>query len=112
VYLAMNSGRLAARTVDQVLRNGANPSRVVSRYERRVRDSMWFYWEMVENFYTHPFMELFLQPRQKFNLPAAVNAVLAGELEGGFAMRWRMRVFFWLVKLQSRWPIVPRLEVS
>lgn len=50
-----------------------------------------------------------MSPRAKFSLPSAITAVLAGELEGGWAMRWRMRVFFWLVKLQGIIPLVPRL---
>ena len=40
----------------------------------------------------------------------AVTAVLAGELEGGWTIRWRMKVFFWIVKLQARWALVPRLS--
>jgi flavin-dependent dehydrogenase len=110
VYLAMSSGRLAARSVDAALRDPGMGVRLGEAYERRVRDSMRFYWEMVEAFYSKGFMEVFLQPRHRLSLPAAVNAVLAGELEGGWAMRWRMRVFFWIVKLQARWPLVPRLE--
>ena len=43
------------------------------------------------------------------NLPSAVNAVLAGELEGGWKLRWRLKYFFLLVKLQKRWPLVPHL---
>jgi hypothetical protein len=70
------------------------------------------YWEMVENFYTTPFMEVFLEPRNKWNLPAAVNAVLAGELEGGWRMKWRLRLFFWVVKMQARWPLVPRVSFA
>ena len=54
-------------------------------------------------------MELFLQPRPHHDLPSAVNAVLAGELEGGWNLRWRLKYFFLLVKLQNRWPLVPRL---
>ena len=65
---------------------------------------------MVDHFYTTPFMELFLEPRPKWDIPAAVNAVLAGELEGGWRLKWRMRVFFWLVKIQSKHPIVPRIS--
>ena len=76
-------------------------------YERRVRGAMEIYREMVENFYTTPFMELFLEPRAKWGLAAAVNAVLAGELEGGWRLRWRMRLFFLLVKLQAKFPLVP-----
>jgi len=66
----------------------------------------------VESYYTTPFMELFLQPRHKLHLPSAVTAVLAGELEGGWKVRWRMKLFFWLVKLQSRWPLVPRISFA
>jgi FADH2-dependent halogenase len=64
---------------------------------------------MVEQFYTTPFMEVFMEPREKFHLASAVNAALAGEVEGGWAMRWRMRLFFWIVKLQARRPILPRI---
>ena len=51
-----------------------------------------------------------MAPREKFHLASAVNAVLAGELEGGWAMRWRMRLFFWIVNLQSRFPLMPRIS--
>jgi hypothetical protein len=43
-------------------------------------------------------------------LTEAVNAVLAGELEGGWRFRWRLRYFFFLVKLQARRPLVPRIS--
>jgi hypothetical protein len=67
---------------------------------------------MVENFYTTPFMELLMDPQEILSLASAVNAVLAGETEGGWRMRWRMRVFFWLVKLQGRRPFAPRISFT
>ncbi len=69
-----------------------------------------FYWRMVENYYTTPFMELFLRPTERFNLFSAVIGVLAGEVEGSWALRWRMELFFLLVKIQKRWPFVPRIN--
>lgn len=110
VFLAMYSGKLAAEAVNQSIDAGDDGRNRLEKYERRVRSAMQFYLEMVESFYTTPFMELFLEPREKFNLASAVNAVLAGELEGGWRMRWRMRLFFWLVKLQGRYPLVPRIS--
>ncbi len=112
VYLAMSSGRLAARIVGSLLDAPADEERRRAEYEKRVTESMRFYWQMVELFYTHPFMEVFLQPRHRLDLPSAVNAVLAGEIAGGWAMRWRLQLFIWVVRLQARWPLVPRLEVS
>jgi FADH2-dependent halogenase len=108
VYLAMYSGRLAAQTVGRVLDGDGGGA--LRAYEAEVFRAMKFYWEMVEAFYTAPFMELFLNPREKWQLASAVNAMLAGELEGGWALRWRMRLFFLLVRLQSRWPLAPRLR--
>jgi FADH2-dependent halogenase len=78
-------------------------------YEKRVFRAMDFYWEMVESFYTKPFMEIFMEPRPRFNLPDAITAILAGELEGGWGMYWRRRIFFWLIKIQARHPLVPRI---
>ena len=110
VYLAMFSGKLAAQAVDESLKKNDDGARRFTAYEKRVHDAMQFYWQMVENYYTTPFMELFLQPREKFSLPAAVNAVLAGELQGGWRLRWRLRLFFLLVRAQARWPLVPRIS--
>ena len=109
VYLAMYSGKLAALTVAGALEKPSRNRALFRQYERRVWRAMEVYWEMVENFYTTPFMELFLEPREKFNLPAAVNAILAGELEGGWRLQWRLRLFFLLVKIQARWPLVPKI---
>ena len=43
---------------------------------------------------------------------SAVIAVLAGEVEGSWALRWRLEYFFLLVKIQSRWPLVPRISFA
>ena len=112
VYLAMLSGKLAAQAVVKSLDADDDGSARLLAYEKRVRSAMTVYWEMVERFYTTPFMEVFLEPRARWNLPAAVNAILAGELEGGVGMRLRLRVFFWIVQLQSKWPLVPRISFA
>jgi len=110
VFLAMWSGKLAAEVVQQAVARGESGGRRFAVYEKRVRKGLRFYWHVVENYYTTPFMELFLQPRNHHDLPSAVNAVLAGELEGGWNLRWRLKYFFLLVKIQARWPLVPRIS--
>jgi len=109
VYLACYSGQLAAQLITDSLAAGDDGARRLKRYEKRVNRAMNYYLEMVEGYYTQPFLELFMEPREKFNLPAAITAVLAGELEGGWTMWWRRKVFFWLVKVQSVFPLVPRI---
>ncbi len=112
VFLAMWSGKLAAEAVQKSLARGRPNHRLFARYEKRVRKGLMFYWHVVENYYTTPFMELFLRPHNHCDLPSAVNAVLAGELEGGWKLRWRLEYFFLLVRIQKRWPLVPRISFA
>jgi flavin-dependent dehydrogenase len=112
VYLAMYSGRLAAQAVADALVAGNDGKRRLAAYEKRVFRALRLYWELVEGFYTQSFMELFMEPRPKFNLPDAIVAVLAGELEGGWKLDWRRRLFFWLIKLQARRRIVPGISFA
>jgi flavin-dependent dehydrogenase len=112
VYLAMYSGKLAAQAVAKSLAANDDGAARLKRYEKRVFLAMQVYWEMVERFYTTPFLELFMEPRPKFNLPDAIVAILAGEVEGGWGITWRRRLFFSLVKAQKHWPLVPRLSFA
>jgi FADH2-dependent halogenase len=110
VYLAMYSGKLAAQAVTASLAAGDDGKQRLTDYERRVQRAMQLYWEMVEGFYTRPFIEVFFEPRDKFHLPSAVTALLAGELDGGWKIRWRMRLFFWIIRIHSRWPMLPKIS--
>lgn len=110
VHLALWSGQLAAESVTKALQQRDAGTRLFEKYEHRVSHAMKLYWELVENFYTAPFMDVFMEPRPKWNLPAAVNAVLAGDLEGGWKLRWRLRLFYWLVRLQGKRPFMPKVS--
>src|SRR6185295_6589487 len=57
VYLAMFSGRLGARAVVDAFEKPRRAATVLRHYEKRVLRAMETYWEMVEHFYTTPFME-------------------------------------------------------
>lgn len=110
VFLAMHSGKLAAETILECFEKKGSDDLRLRRYEKRVRSGMQFYWEMVHNFYTTPFLELFFNPREKFKMASAINAALAGELEGGWHLKWRLRMFFWFVKAQEKLGFVPRIH--
>lgn len=110
VMLAMESGRDAARVVAEALREGRTMTRGMRRYEKAVYDHLALFWRFVEVFYTRPFIELFLQPSPVLNLMSAINAVLAGRARLPWAARWRLHVFFLLVKIQKRLPLAKRLK--
>ncbi len=110
VFLAMWSGKLAAETILHSLAAGRPDNARFQKYEKRVRHSIMQYWRMVENYYTTPFMELFMRPSEHANLFSAVIALLAGEFEGRWALRWRIEYFFLLVKIQAWLPFSPRIR--
>lgn len=110
VFLAMWSGKLAAETIQQALATNKSGGKPFALYEKRVKNAITAYWRMVENYYTTPFMELFLRPTERMNLFSAVIGLLAGEFEGSWAMRWRVELFYLLVKIQARWRIAPRIN--
>jgi FADH2-dependent halogenase len=110
VYLAMYSGKLAAGVIMQSLKTGNDDTARLRAYEKKVFYIMRYYWDMVDKFYTQPFMELFLEPRPKFNIPDAIVAILAGELEGGWKLELRRRLFFLLIWAQGHWALVPRVS--
>jgi flavin-dependent dehydrogenase len=109
VFLAMHSGQLAAEVVRDAVSAGTDGGRKLAEYEKHIWRAMKLYWQMVEDYYTQPFMELFLEPRPVVQLPDAIAALLAGELEGGWKLSWRRSYFRILTRIQARHPLVPRL---
>jgi len=70
------------------------------------------YLRFVNSWYQHEFIEVISQPTRRFELAAAVNAVLAGNLDGGFSIWWRMQLFYLVVFLQKFATLVPRLTLA
>ncbi|MCP5538560.1 MAG: tryptophan 7-halogenase [Akkermansiaceae bacterium] len=113
VYLAMLSAKTAALAVADAIDRGVPNTSRMRRYEKRMRRYLKAYFEMIVKFYDQPFIELLFQPRNtKMHLPDAIVAILAGQLEGGWAVTWRLRFFFLLVKIQRRFPLVDRLSLE
>src|SRR6266571_2690251 len=111
VFLAVFSGELAADALNEVLDHSHKAKRLFPRYERAVNRAMDIYLRFVNAWYTKEFIEVFLAPRNVLGLAPAVNAVLGGNIGNCFAIRWRMWVFYFLVWLQRRYPIAPRLAL-
>lgn len=110
VYLAMHSGRLAARTVTECLKGNGNASALLADYEKRLFGVLRYYWRLSKGFYDPAFLDLFMQPRGRLGVRDAMVAILAGEVDGGWRIAWRRQLFLLLVWIQSRFPLVPRLS--
>lgn len=110
IFLAMWSGKLAAETVLRAIARDRPSGRPSVIYEKRIMKGLMFYRRLMENYYTMPFMKLFLRLTERWNLFSAVIGVPAGEVERNWALRWRMQLFFLLVKIQARWRIALRIN--
>jgi flavin-dependent dehydrogenase len=118
VYVAMQSGELAARAILEAFADGRFEARRFAPYERRVWRGLRPFFTFIHRYYEPAFMELFLQPRDQLGMLEAVLSVLSG---GSFLrMRWRtrlsLRVLFaaarinvW-VRRRAHRPVESRLE--
>lgn len=93
VYLAMTMGFRGAEAVAACLQKPAQSARVLRRYDAATRDAMgaftWFIYRIRE-----PAMRnLFMSPRNWFRVEEAVLSLLAGDMQGGWATRWRLYMF-------------------
>ncbi|HEY8711350.1 MAG TPA: hypothetical protein VIM68_00685, partial [Thermoanaerobaculia bacterium] len=64
------------------------------------------YFQFISNFYRREFLEVFLQPGERFGLLPVIIGVLAGNV---FAKKWdrlKLGLFFALVAIQKRKQVI------
>ncbi|HEY1051960.1 MAG TPA: hypothetical protein VGE39_19450, partial [Prosthecobacter sp.] len=79
--------------------------------EKDNRQRIGQFWEFIENFYRNHFAQLFFQPSNRVQMMCAINSVLAGRTKLSFAVKWRLRVFFFLAWLNKHLPVGERITV-
>jgi len=108
VFIAMKSAEIAADAVEARLSRGT--MRPLKVYERRLQSAMTRYFGFISNFYRREFLEVFLQPNERFGLIKVVVGVLAGNVFERSRDRWKLAFFFLLVLIQKhRGMIAPRI---
>jgi flavin-dependent dehydrogenase len=112
VFLAIMSAEKAADALHEILRDESLKPRLFREYARRVNRVMDLYLTFVNSWYSgKAFTEVFLNPTALPQIAAAVNAVLAGNEGAAFAIRWRMWVFYFFVRVQRFLAFSPRLSL-
>lgn len=112
VFLAVFAGEKAADLLQEVLDHPKRARRRFRAYERLVNRAMDVYLRFVESWYSgKEFIEVFLTSTTFLQIPSAVNAVLGGNIGNRFAIRWRMEVFYLIVRLQKYFDLCPRLSL-
>ena len=104
VFLAMQSGELAAASIVRAFRTGRFSARQFRGYERAVRRGSRPFEQFIELFYDRAFLEVFLRPRNILNMVDAVTGVLAGGSFGQLTrdLRFSLWAFFQVIKVM-RW---------
>jgi FADH2-dependent halogenase len=107
--MAMKSADLASQAIAARLRRGS--MKELASYERAMQRGLDQYLRFIEKFYDRGFLEVFLQPSERWGLLDAVVGVLAGNIFATRDNRFRLALFFFLVRLQ-RWRgvIAPRIS--
>lgn len=109
VFLAMKSADLATAAVAERLRSGS--MRPLRDYERAMQNGLDKYLRFIEKFYDRGFLEVFMQPSERWGLLNAVVGVLAGDIFANRGNRFKLALFFFLVRLQQwRGVIAPRIQ--
>jgi flavin-dependent dehydrogenase len=109
VFMAMKSADLATTAVLERLRTGS--MKALRAYESEMQRGLDEYLRFIEHFYDRDFMEVFLQPSERWGVLTAVVGVLAGDVFATRNNRFRLWLFFLLVKLQKRLgKIAPRIS--
>ncbi|MFL6589038.1 MAG: NAD(P)/FAD-dependent oxidoreductase [Chthoniobacterales bacterium] len=108
VFLAVLAGEQAADILHEVLDRPARRRKLFARYERNINQAMDVYLRFVDAWYSKEFIEVFLHPQDILQIPPAVNAVLGGNIGDSFAIKWRMWIFYLLVRVQRYLPLCPR----
>lgn len=110
VYLALESGLLAADQIAAQLKKNSSATReakLYARYTRSLKAQIDTMRQLIDTFYDNSACEVFMSPRPTLSLPQAINSVLAGSLKPGFSVRWRLWLFKQICKLQKNHSLVP-----
>ena len=110
VFLALHSGETAAASIDFALRRPAFRKLRFAFYSRGLNRLMDRYLRFVDAWYTKEFVDVFTTPRPPLRIPQAVNSVLGGNIHPRFGVWWRLQLFYLVLWIQKRHPIVPCLE--
>jgi hypothetical protein len=96
--------------VDDILAGRTSPARARKKYVAHLSESTGTLFQLIRQYYDHSFRELFLVGSGPIQLHKAVIGVLAGNVfpRPPFKLRWRLKIFDYLVKLNRKKRLVVR----
>lgn len=109
VFMAMKSAEMSAAGIAERLRNGS--TRALKHYEREMTTALDKYFRFIERFYQREFLELLMQPSERWGLLDAIVGIFAGDIFANRSNRLKVWLFFTLVRLQkASGRLAPRID--
>lgn len=99
VFMAMKSADMVSAAVAERLGKGS--MKKLTAYEREINRGLDEYLRFIEHFYRREFLEVFLHPSERWGMLDAIVGVLGGDVFHARDKRFRLALFFFLVKLQK-----------
>ena len=93
VYLAMNSAKLGAGVVDEILKDPAQAPALYRQFDRTVRRGVSTFSWLIYRMTTPVIRKLFMAPSNVFGLQSAVVSLLAGDVFRAGPVRPRLYLF-------------------
>lgn len=112
ICLGMMAAVHAAEGIKKLLAGTASHNRVRNDYIKMVSNSSSVFFRLVKMYYDHSFRELFLCGEGPLAVHRAIISILAGHVfpRPQFALRWRLKMFEWIVAMNRWLPLVSRHE--
>lgn len=110
VCLALESGILAAETLVAIRKNPQKENYLLQSYTRKIKKKMATMRKLIDMFYDIKGADILLSPRAVLKIPQAVNAILAGVLNPGWNIRWRLWIFEKIYARHKKQALVPSIE--
>lgn len=98
VFMAMKSAEIATEAAIERMESGS--MKKLHAYDQRFGRAFEKYLKFVANFYRREFLELFLQPSDRFGIFPVIIDILAGNVFERRRDRLKLAIFFTLVRLQ------------
>ena len=89
VHIAMQSGELAARAIDEALADDRFTAARFAPYQKTIERGLRPFFRFIHKYYEPAFLETFMRPRTRFVLHAVLSVLSGGAF---LRMRWSTRV--------------------
>ena len=109
VHIAMQSGELAARAIDEALADDRFTAARFAPYQKALERGLRPFFRFIHKYYEPAFLETFMRPRTRFVLHAVLSVLSGGAF---LRMRWSTRVALEvLFALAEDWYGTDRVEL-